>query len=160
MLKKVLFGLTLIISFAGCLKNSGGTSTCSYDPCSIKAPQSEIDSVKKYLASKNISAAIQHCSGLFYQIVDSGTGRKPVVCNNVNVSYVGKLTNDTTFDQRTITLSLSQVITGWENGIPLIREGGRILLYIPPSLGYGGYSNGPVPANSILIFDVKLNAVQ
>jgi FKBP-type peptidyl-prolyl cis-trans isomerase FkpA len=76
----------------------------------------------------------------------------------VNVTYRGMLTNGVVFDQGTADLSLDQVITGWRNGIPKIGTGGLIHLYIPPSLGYGPNANGAIPANSILVFDVLLNA--
>jgi FKBP-type peptidyl-prolyl cis-trans isomerase len=50
-------------------------------------------------------------------------------------------------------------VQGWANGIPLLKEGGTIRLFIPPSFGYGNQPYGPIPANSILIFDVTLNTV-
>jgi FKBP-type peptidyl-prolyl cis-trans isomerase FkpA len=55
---------------------------------------------------------------------------------------------------------LNNLIVGWVNGIPYVKPGGKIRLYIPPSLGYGSAANGPIPANSILIFEIDLVAVQ
>lgn len=165
MLKKIVCGLILIASFSGCLKSkSSSNATCNYDPCAYKAPAAEIQSVQDYLTTKGITAT-QHCSGFFYVIDSAGTGKTPSACNYVNATYTGKLTNDSTFDQGTHDFPLNQVILGWTNGIPLLKEGGRIRLYIPPSLGYANKdvkdSNGNVviPANSILIFDVTLNGV-
>jgi FKBP-type peptidyl-prolyl cis-trans isomerase len=80
----------------------------------------------------------------------------------VSVNYVGKLTNDTIFDQTTTSPAsffLGQTIPGWIKGVSLIRAGGRITLFLPPSLGYGNVAIGPIPANSILIFDVDLLTV-
>ena len=62
-------------------------------------------------------------------------------------------------------VKLGELIPGWQKGIPLIKKGGEVKLYIPPSLGYGSQnvtSGGVVvvPANSILIFDVQLADVQ
>jgi FKBP-type peptidyl-prolyl cis-trans isomerase FkpA len=158
MLKKIVLGLVIVASFTGCFKNNDTNNTCNYDPCKYKAPASEIQAVQDYLTANYITAT-QHCSGIFYVIDDVGTGKTPTACSGVNVTYVGKLTDDSTFDEGTTDLSLTQVIPGWTNGIPLIKAGGKIHLYIPPSLGYGSRDYGPIPANSILVFDVTLNAV-
>lgn len=159
MLKKIVLGLLIVASFTGCLKNDSNF-TCNYDPCSYKAPASEIQAVQDYLTANNITAT-QHCSGFFYVIDNAGTGKTPTVCNDVNATYVGKLTDGSIFDQRTADFSLSGVIRGWANGIPLVKTGGTIHLYIPPSLGYG--DNPPlgssIPQKAILVFDVTLNTV-
>ncbi len=77
--------------------------------------------------------------------------------------YTGKLVNGTVFDQTpagaNATLVLGQLIVGWQKGLPLIGTGGKITLYIPPSLGYGSSAVGSVPANSILIFDIELAGI-
>lgn len=154
-MKKLLLGILSIALFSGCKKDK-----CDYNECGLKAPASEIQAVQAYLASQNITNAVEHCSGLFYVVGNAGTGKRPNNCAVINVSYQGKLTNGTVFDQGTTTLSLEEVIIGWRNGIPQIQEGGRIHLYIPPTLGYGNQANGQIPANSILEFVVELNGVQ
>lgn len=153
-MKNILLALVLIAAFSGC----GKDETCNYDECALKAPASEIQSVQSYLTSQNITNAVQHCSGLFYVIDNIGTGKHPNACSAVTVQYKGTLTNGTVFDQDTtgISFTLDGVIPGWRNGIPQIRTGGEIHLYIPPSLGYGNQQVGSIPPNSILIFDVKL----
>jgi len=159
MLKQILIGFVIVASFSGCLKNGENTFTCNYDPCNFKAPASEIQAVQDYLTANNITAQ-QHCSGLFYVIDNPGTGTAPTACNAVNATYTGKLTNGNVFDQGTADFSLTRVILGWTNGIPLIKPGGTIHLYVPPSLGYGNQSpDASIPPNSILIFDVTLNGV-
>ena len=55
-----------------------------------------------------------------------------------------------------ITFPLSGVIQGWQEGIPLFKEGGSGILLIPSALGYGSQSVGSIPANSVLIFDINL----
>jgi len=159
MLKQIAAAFFLIIFFTGCLKNK--QPACNYNSCSYQAPASEIQAVKDYLTSKGITNATQHCSGLFYVIDNQGTGKQPAACSAVSVNYTGSLTDGTVFDQGTnFQTYLNAVIPGWTNGVPLIKAGGTIRLYIPPSLGYGSQANGPIPANSILIFDVNLNSVQ
>lgn len=153
-MKKILVAVLAVLVFTGCKKHK-----CDYDECSIKAPDAEIQSVKDYLASKGITNATQHCSGMFYVIDNAGSGKHPNACSDVSVTYKGMLTNGTVFDQGNLELGLDGVITGWRNGIPQVGKGGTIHLYIPPSLGYGPYANGPIPANSILVFDVVLNGI-
>lgn len=155
-MKKLLVVLAIATSvIGGCSKDK-----CDYNDCGTKAPDSEIQSVQSYLSSKGITNAVQHCSGLFYVIDNAGSGKHPNGCSEVNVTYKGMLTNGSTFDQGTADLRLDEVITGWRNGIPKIASGGIIHLYIPPSLGYGPVANGPIPANSVLVFDVNLNGIK
>ena len=163
-MKKLLIPVLFVTLFAACNKEEE-VPNCSYDPCAVKAPASEIQQVKDYLASRNINAT-QHCSGLFYTISNAGTGATPGICNGVTVQYTGRLTDGQIFDQTTTrpaTFGLNGLIEGWKKGIPLIKQGGTITLYIPPSLGYGpnAQTGGrvPIPANSILIFEIQLDAV-
>lgn len=161
-MKRILIAILLISSFSGCLKgNDSGSFSCNYNECGVVAPASEIQAVKDYLAIKGVTAT-QHCSGLFYTIDTPGDGAKPSVCNTVSVTYTGTLTNGNKFDEATtpVAFNLSGTIPGFKNGVPLIKKGGRIHLYIPPSLGYGSTPQQGIPANSILIFDVSLVNVQ
>lgn len=160
MLKKILTAFLILGCFTGCLKSADVTCNPSFDPCAQKATAAEIQDIQAYLTANGIQAT-QHCSGLFYRVDVPGTGATPNVCSNIGVTYEGKLTNGNVFDSRTSTIgfNLSGVIAGWKIGIPLIKAGGRIYLYIPPSLGYGSNANGSIPANSILVFRVELVSV-
>jgi FKBP-type peptidyl-prolyl cis-trans isomerase FkpA len=165
MTKKFLTGLIMLIAITGCLKKYDSTSQqqCTYDPCALKASDAEIQNVKKYLDSIGVTAT-QHCSGLFYKVDDAGLGSTPSACSYITVRYRGSLTNGTVFDEtpsgQYYSNNLSGLIRGWVNGLPFIKAGGKIHLYIPPSLGYGSSSTASIPANSILIFEVDLIAVQ
>jgi FKBP-type peptidyl-prolyl cis-trans isomerase len=95
-----------------------------------------------------------------------GTGATAAVGDTVSVHYVGTLTNGTVFDSSysrnqpfTFRVGAGQVIAGWDQGIPGMKVGGKRRLTIPPSLGYGNQANGPIPANSTLIFDVELLSI-
>jgi len=160
-MKKITTLLVLfVIAVSSCSKDD---NTCAYSESTIVAPQSEINAVQAYLATKGL-AATQHPSGFFYSIETPGTGATAGLCNSVSVLYVGKLTSGTIFDQTTgtaVTFTLGQLIVGWQKGLPLIKPGGKIKLYIPPSLGYGpnDHPSGKIPGNSILIFDMELVAV-
>ena len=160
----LLVGLLL----SGCAKNSS-SFTCSYDPCAYQAPSSEITQLESYLSNAGITNAVKHCSGMYYQITNAGTDATPTPCSNVVVNYKGSLTNGTVFDQTTgspVSFPLATLIESWKKGIPLIKKGGSITLYVPPTLGYGATdqkdANGNIviPANSILIFNVQLVDVQ
>lgn len=158
MIRPLLTVLVLGIAFASCLKSK---NDCDYDACAIKAPASEIDSVKNYLTTMGITA-VQHCSGVFYAIDSAGTGNTPNPCSYINANYVGKLKSGVTFDSGSFQqpYQLTDLVRGWTNTVPLIKNGGKIRIYVPPSLGYGNQAVGTIPANSILIFDIKLTAVQ
>ena len=162
-MKKLLFAFLAMASLTGCLKNSESNFTCNYDPCGFVAPAPEQAVVTDYLTTNGLTAT-QHCSGMYYIIDDAGTGAAPTVCNQVAVTYTGRLPNGTIFDQSAtpVVFPLTQVITGFKNGVPLIKVGGKIRLFIPGSLAYG--ANPPagsnIPQHSMLIFDVTLVAIQ
>jgi FKBP-type peptidyl-prolyl cis-trans isomerase FkpA len=163
-MKKVLFLLGIVSFLSGCLKNTGSEQTCTYDPCATKAPATQVQALKDTLAAHGITGATEHCSGLFYIVDNPGTGIVPNACSNVTVKYKGMFPNGTVFDEtdpgETLTYPLSGFIQGWLNGVPLIKAGGKIRLFIPPYLGYGDRVNGTIPANSILFFEVELISVQ
>ncbi len=155
--KKIVLIALVAFLLINCSKDK-----CNYDPCAIVAPASEVASVQSYLSSNNITAT-QHCSGIFYAVDAAGSGKQPTGCSTVNVNYEGKLTNGTVFDKTTGTpasFPLNGVVTGFANGILQVKSGGKVRMYIPPSLGYGNRAVGNIPANSILIFTVEVVSVQ
>ena len=145
-----------VIMLASCVKSND--RNCS--TVNVTAPASEVEALRTYLHDNNITAT-EDSRGFFYQIVSAGNATKPNVCDVITFDYAGKLTNGTQFDAGSnVTYYLSNLIVGWQEGIPLIGVGGSIKLYLPPSLGYGSSANGDIPANSNLIFDVSLSDVQ
>jgi FKBP-type peptidyl-prolyl cis-trans isomerase FkpA len=158
-MRKIVFAVFVVFMVASACHKSD--SRCDYDPCSRKAPASEITQLETYLSGTGITTAVKHCSGMYYQITSNGADNGPGVCSYVSVNYKGALTNGTVFDQTTTTSGpasflLIDLIEGWKIGIPLIKKTGKIRLYIPPSLGYGNIARTGIPANSILIFDIDL----
>ena len=100
-------------------------------------------------------------SGLYYIIDQAGTGNSyPDKNSFVKVKYTGSLLDGTIFDQTAEgnlpEFQLTNVILGWQEGIPLFQKGGKGTLIIPSQLGYGSMSIGPIPANSVLVFDIEL----
>lgn len=143
-----------------CLKKN--SFVCTFDACATVAPATEVQVVEAYIASQGITGAVKHCSGMYYKITAPGTGAMPTNCSAVSATYKGYLNNGNVFDEQTspVAFELSRVIRGWQIGLPMIKEAGKISLYVPASLGYGSQANGPIPANSMLIFDITLIATQ
>jgi peptidylprolyl isomerase len=94
-----------------------------------------------------------------------GTGDEAHAGDTIKVHYKGTIAQsgvkfDSSYDRgEPIELSLSQVIPGWQEGIPGMKVGGKRRLVIPASLGYGAQSSGSIPANSDLVFEVELLGV-
>lgn len=121
---------------------------------------------EKFLAdNKTKPGVISLPSGLQYQILQDGTGPKPVLTDKVTVHYEGKLIDGKIFDSsiqrgQPITLGVNQVIKGWTEALLLMPVGSKWRLFVPPDLGYGSRANGQIPANAVLIFDVQLISIQ
>jgi len=165
MYRKLFILIALPIVITSCLKSSNQNSSCNSVLSTTVAPPTEVAAVQAYLATNAITAT-QHPSGLFYNINQAGSGEVPGACSTVTVKYKGTLTNGTGFDSSYkvapdgYPFQLGQLIPGWQIGIPLVKSGGSINLYIPPSLGYGASGSGPIPPNAILIFKIDLVNVQ
>jgi len=120
---------------------------------------------EKFLASNAKKAGVSQTeSGLQYEIIEKGNEVVPGTKDTVWVRYKGTLLDGTVFDETAegadpIHFVLNNVIKGWQEGMQLIGEGGKIKLYIPSSLGYGESGNAAIGPNSALIFDVELTKV-
>ncbi|HVT85780.1 MAG TPA: FKBP-type peptidyl-prolyl cis-trans isomerase [Chitinophagaceae bacterium] len=164
MKKIILAALIISITFNSCLK--GSSNSCSFNPCGFIASSAEIQTISDYLSANSLTAT-QHCSGMFYRIENAGNGAAAGPCSNVTVTYKSYFINGTVFDQSTVPVpvNLAQTIIGWRSGVSMIKAGGRIVMYIPPSLAYGNQNvtdangNIVIPANSYLIFEVDLITV-
>ena len=101
-------------------------------------------------------------SGLQYEVLKEGNGKKPKATDKVRCHYEGTLIDGTVFDssyQRNepAVFGLNQVITGWTEGVQLMSEGAKYRFYIPYRLAYGeSGAGGMIPPFATLIFDVEL----
>jgi FKBP-type peptidyl-prolyl cis-trans isomerase FkpA len=117
--------------------------------------------ITDYIAKNHLTAQ-KSDSGLYYVITEPGTGTQPTATSNVTVAYKGYFTNGNVFDQsdaKGISFGLDQVVKGWTEGISHLKTGGSGILLVPAHLGYGDQTIGPIPGNSVLVFDVKLISV-
>jgi FKBP-type peptidyl-prolyl cis-trans isomerase len=110
---------------------------------------------------ESIEGIKQSDTGLYYKIIEPGTGPKATRADKVTVHYVGTLPDGTTFDSsrergQPATFPVSGVVPGFGEGVQMIGEGGKIKLYIKPELGYGSRPAGKIPPNSFLVFDVEM----
>ena len=145
----LLFSLTCMLNLA-CVKEA--------KLCEPVSPASEESAILNYAAANGI-VPTKHSSGLFYQVLNEGTGVNPTVASVVGVTYSGKTTSNVVFDQSTTQKDwpLDRLIVGWQIGLPLIKKGGSIILLVPSSMAYGCESpSAEIPANSVLVFNINL----
>ncbi len=116
-----------------------------------------------------ISAGFEEtASGLRYQVIQKGEGKKAEKGNTVSVHYKGQLADGTVFDSSykrnaplDFQVGVGQVIAGWDEGICLLNVGDKARLVIPSDLGYGAAgAGGVIPPDATLVFDVELMDVK
>ena len=140
---------SLLFSGIGCIKDNS---------CQNKTVQSEQAAITAYAAANSITG-LSHGSGLYYQVINQGSGPTATTSSQVSVRYTGKLLNGTVFDSQTgtpVTFPLGGTIPGFQIGLQLIQKGGTIKMIIPSSLAYGCSGNSGIAGNSILFFEVQL----
>lgn len=124
----------------------------------VKADGAEY--IENFLACNDEATRTE--SGLVYCPMVEGTGTQPDGSNTVEVHYHGTLTDGTVFDSsvdrgQTISFPLSGVIKGWQEGLALMKEGGKATLVIPSDLAYGDAGSGDtIPSGATLKFEVEL----
>lgn len=105
-------------------------------------------------------------SGLQYQVLKEGNGKKPSATDQVVCHYEGTLIDGTVFDSsykrnEPATFGLNQVIAGWTEGVQLMSEGAKYRFFIPYNLAYGERGAGAqIPPFAALVFDVELIQVK
>ena len=101
-------------------------------------------------------------SGLQYEVITEGNGKKPSATDRVKCHYEGTLIDGTLFDSsikrgQPAVFGVNQVIRGWVEALQLMSEGSKWRLFIPSELGYGAQQAGEmIPPHSTLIFEVEL----
>ncbi len=117
----------------------------------------------RFLAHIDLEKSVaMTASGLRFKVISYGSGPKPKANSTVKCLYVGKLIDGKIFDStrnrnnEPAEFPLDAVIPAWTEGLQYIGVGGKIILYAPPSLAYGSRRIGPIPPDSVLIFEIEL----
>ena len=114
-----------------------------------------MEKLKKEKKSKTLA------NGAIIQITQKGKGKQPKATDTVKVHYEGTLLNGKVFDSsikrgQPAEFPLNQVISCWTLGLQEMKVGSKAKLYCPPATAYGDRQSGPIPAGSLLVFDVEL----
>jgi FKBP-type peptidyl-prolyl cis-trans isomerase FkpA len=155
----VLLGLIFMaVAFAACEKDA------PYD----RQTQLGIDDdiITEYLSDSSVTNMVKHPSGLYYNIIRSGTGDAISVEDTVYAKYSLKILKDSAMLSRsvdsTFKFQLPGYIEGWKTGVSLIRSGGEIRLIVPSPLGYQqrAIESPAIPPNSILDITLEILSVK
>ncbi|MBK7710310.1 MAG: FKBP-type peptidyl-prolyl cis-trans isomerase [Bacteroidales bacterium] len=135
-------------------------SLISCDP-GRKLAKQEKEDIQDYLSQNSTLAFVKKPSGLYYLEVTAGTGISAVRTDSAYVKYTGKFLNGTVFDSNVSSGKLygfivGQNITGFDEGITLMKQGGKATLLIPSSLGYGSVGTYGISGYTPLLFDIEL----
>ncbi len=152
---------------AGCTTDGGQKPIAKTGGSTVTTPSNStagIPSVSGAAGSAPTIAAPQGAAPTSLQTQDVivGTGATAVSTSTLTVHYTlmawstGKVVESSWSGGQPATFALAQVIPGWQQGIPGMKEGGRRVLVIPPALGYGAAGGGPIGPNETLIFVVDL----
>jgi FKBP-type peptidyl-prolyl cis-trans isomerase len=121
--------------------------------------------LKKFIQTKYPKAKMT-ASGLYYNEEKAGTGKQALLGSKVKVNYLGTLLDgtkfDSSYDRKTpfdFTIGMSEVIPGWDEGVAMMKEGGKATLIIPSKIGYGAAGSGPIPPFASLVFEIELISV-
>lgn len=119
----------------------------------------DLESIDNHLAANTITA-YKDATGIRYSIKSIGTGGLPARYDQqVTVKYTGRLLDGTEFESNTTTGFVSNFIAGWQRALPLLPKGTSATIFIPSGLAYGPQNFGPIPGNSVLVFDVVVEDV-
>lgn len=159
MKKHLLLLFVLAVTLASC----GKKDEDNFD--AAKQAQMDDAAITAYIAANNADDskpkinATKDASGLYYEMITVGTGASPVASSTITMNYGGVVLGGSTFaTNETLTnYPLSGLIPGWKIGVPMMKTGGRMRLYIPSALAYGREGRLPtIPENAVLIFTIDL----
>jgi len=118
---------------------------------------------KEFLENNKTKPGVKELpGGLQYEVVKEGTGRQPVLSNQIKAHYKGALLDGKEFDSsfkrnQPFTAPLIALIQGWQIAIPLMKEGSHWRKWIPSDMAYGDRGAGrDIPGGATLMFEVEL----
>ena len=96
-------------------------------------------------------------TGLYYSIEKPGAGVNPKMGETWVVNYRGTFMNGKEFDKGSAAeMPLGQMIPGFNEALMLMKAGGKATFVIPSPIAYGDQARGPIPANSVLVFELEV----
>ncbi len=153
LLKQLSFlAVASVIFFSSCLSDD----STNFDP-NVQF-ETDLELIEQYKLDNNLTDMIVE-NGISYRIDSVGPGISPTLSDNIVVKYKGHLLNGNEFDANAtgIEFPLSGLIPGWQFGIPKLKDfGGSGTFIIPSAFAYGNRSQGSIPANSVLVFEIIL----
>jgi FKBP-type peptidyl-prolyl cis-trans isomerase FkpA len=154
-MKKIILLLFIVFSFLTCKKGHEG--------CDSAKPDSEFPQMTSFCNANGINYIVD-TNGIYYQVIDQGSGVTPNIKSIITVTYTASTLDGNIVDNTTtpVTNTLSEFIEGWRIAIPYIQKGGHIKMVLPSSLAYGctGISDHAIAPNSPLYYEVVLIDVQ
>lgn len=117
---------------------------------------------KEFLEKNKNEKGIQVTkSGLQYLVMRSGSGKTPTINDIVKINFKGTLLDGSVFESsmdrgQPASLPVKGVIPGWSEAFLMMKEGQKMRIFVPPSLGYGNMTRPNIPGGSVLIFDLEL----
>jgi peptidylprolyl isomerase len=158
-MRKILTTLTILVMVTACSTDGGVETMTGQTQSAFIFPT--------VTAEKNVAPVIGALSGeapttLAKKDIFVGTGKEAIATSSLEVHYVlmkwnnGQVVQSSWDSGQTFSTPLSGVITGWQQGVPGMKEGGRRLLVIPADLAYGEMGNGPIEPNETIVFVVDL----
>jgi len=120
---------------------------------------------EQFLAANAKRSGVQTTpSGVEYKVITAGSGPKPTVSDIAMVDYRGSLINGNKFDAsepgHPVPFPVLGVVRGVSEALTLMPRGATYRFWIPPHLGYGERDHGPIPGNSVLVFDITLHEIE
>lgn len=119
------------------------------------------EKIEAYLKKKKIQCE-RSDSGLYYKILEQGSGKKIQLKDKVSFTYKGTFLNGKTFDERVepLEFQVEELIGAWQEAMLFLNEGGKAFLVTPPQLGYGTHKLNDIPPNSILVYELEVLSVK
>jgi len=124
--------------------------------------KAEKEAGAKFLSeNKSKPGVTELLNGIQYEVLKEGNGKQPKSNSMIKAHYRGSLLNGKEFDSsykrnQPFTARLTQLIKGWQEVIPMMKEGSIWRLWIPSDLAYGDNGTGGIPGGATLQFDVEL----
>lgn len=136
----------------------------AFGSCSWTGPalavQATPDAAATFLTrNRGAPGVVETASGLQYKVLVPGQGdAKPTDSDVALINYEGRLVDGTSFDKSAepTPMPVAGVVPGFAEGLKLMPKGAKYRFWIKPELGYGSAAQGPIPANSVLVFDVEM----